>query len=72
MDFCLKTIKNTANTSKIVLDRLNNHNNETDLKALAVLLGGYNEFGRKIDLKTHRDNMIIFADLIEKVGNELA
>lgn len=70
MDFTLKTTEIKKTTSKIVLDRLN-VDNDQDLKALFILLGGYNEFGRKIPLETHRKNMIVFKDLIDKVSKEL-
>lgn len=70
MDFSIKKLEINKKTAKIVLDRLN-LSDETDLKALAILVGGYNEFGRKIPLDKHRENMIIFKDLIDSISKEL-
>jgi len=70
MDFTLKSAEIKANNSKITLDRLDLISS-TQLEALFVLLGGYNKYGRSIPLKNHRENMIAFHNLIEKVEDEL-
>lgn len=44
---------------------------ENELKALAVLLGGYNRYGRHIDLDKHRERIIIFSDLIMEIAAEM-
>jgi len=41
------------------------------LKALAVLLGGYNKYGRNIPLATHYGNVEELRKLLEKVAEEL-
>ena len=69
MDFVLKNIEIKKTTAKIVLDRLELRS-ELDLKSLAILLGGYNEFGRKIPLDKHRKNMIAFKDLIDEISKD--
>ena len=70
MDFRLKQLKIEKKTAKIILDRLS-ITNDQDLRALAILLGGYNEFGRKIPLDAHRHNMIKFKDLIDDISKQL-
>lgn len=72
MDFRIKKLTVEAKTAKITLDRLNySTGNDQDLRALAVLLGGYNEYGRKIPLDKHRENMILFKDLIDSISSQL-
>ncbi len=75
MDFQIKDgngLTINAKSATIKLDRLNRFGDDDhDLRALAILLGGYNKFGRKIPLDQHRDNMIVFKDLIEKISNQL-
>lgn len=71
MDFNIKKIDVAKTTAKITLDRLNT-NSDLDLKALAILLGGYNEFGRKINIEKHRENMIIFNDLIYEISKQIS
>lgn len=41
------------------------------LKSLAILLGGYNKFGRNIPLDQHKENVAIFKELITKISNQL-
>lgn len=79
MDFQIKdgnglTINAKSATIKLEKWRDSNPINNQELKhlkALSILLGGYNKFGRKIPLDQHRDNMIVFKDLIEKISNQL-
>lgn len=45
---------------------------EKELKALAILLGGYNKYGRKIDLDKHRERIRRFVDLIDEITNDIS
>jgi hypothetical protein len=71
MNFTLKSEKFNKKTVSIVLDKLNASENENDIKALLILLGGYNSYGRKLPLETHRENMAKFKDLIDSISENL-
>jgi len=71
MNFVLKSEQIKEKTVSITLDRLSLSENENDIKALFILLGGYNAYGRKISLEKHRENMKKFNDLIEDISNSL-
>jgi hypothetical protein len=44
---------------------------ETNEKALACFLGGYNQFGRKVDLREFVELNREFGELIIKLSNKL-
>jgi len=71
MNFILKSEKININSVNITLDKLNLSENDNDIKALFILLGGYNQYGRNIKLDKHRENIIKFKDLIDTISKEL-
>lgn len=64
----LKISKNTAN---ITLEWFNSNGTESELKALAILLGAYNRYGRKINLDVHRERVAKFRELLEETAADL-
>jgi hypothetical protein len=67
-----KSLKINKTTSVITLEHYNNSGREEkELKAIAILLGGYNEFGRSIDLNEHRNTMKKFSELIDGITDKL-
>lgn len=44
---------------------------EKQLKALAILLGAYNKYGRSIDLNVHRKRIEQFTDLLNEIQEEI-
>ena len=69
-----KSLKVNKTTSSMTFE----HNNTRDsnipirqMESLAVLLGGYNEYGRKIDIPKHRKRVTKIWDLIAEIENEI-
>jgi len=70
MENVFKKLEVNKLTAKITLDRLVTDSDD-DLKALSILTGGYNKYGRKISLDKHRENMKRFQDLIEEIKKDM-
>lgn len=64
-------LKIEKRTATIKLEWHGNDVPEKELKALAILLGAYNKYGRNIDLYVHRERMIQFSDLLKDVENSI-
>ena len=59
---------------ELAIIKLEWHNNgvpEKQLKALAILLGAYNKYGRTIDLQVHRERIERFTDLLNEIEEEI-
>ncbi len=44
---------------------------EAEIKALCVLLGGYNQYGRKMELEKYTQAQEKFYDIIDEVTNNI-
>lgn len=44
---------------------------DREIKALAILLGNYNEHGRSIPIEEHNENMLKFNNLIYEISSKL-
>jgi hypothetical protein len=64
MDF--KRLEYGKTTSKIVLEHKKNRNLD-DLESIAILLGGYNKYGRNIDIKQYNRLKAKFELILEQV-----
>jgi hypothetical protein len=77
--FAFKSLKIQKNTAKITLSLSSetgvSEGSETfednQLKALSILLGAYNIYGRKIELEKHRSNIIKFYDIINEIAETI-
>ena len=58
-------------TATVTLEWYNNEIPVKQLEALAILLGAYNKYGRKIDLAKHRERIEIFGDLLKDIESEI-
>lgn len=70
-----KSLRINKTTSQITLEHSNAEKTTIiprRLEAISVLLGGYNIYGRSIDIEKHRDRMKRFMDILEEVENDLA
>ena len=71
-NFGLKKIDIKKTTTAITLehDTLDSYD-EKDLKAIAVLLGGYNQFGRNIPIKDWQVIKSRFDEIVAEVSNKI-
>lgn len=70
----LKSLKINKRTSSITWEHTDSEVSQqpcNDMTALAVLLGGYNTFGRKIDIDKHNSRLEKLNELIEETKNDL-
>lgn len=72
MSIVIKKLDIKKTTATVTLEWFDRYTPTKELEALAVLLGGYNEFGRKIDLDTHRRNIIKFKELLDEVEEAIS
>jgi len=66
-----KDLKISKRTSKITLDNSDHFCSDNKIKALCILLGAYNKFGRDINLETYKKLKNDFDNLIYKLEQHL-
>lgn len=69
-----KKLKVNKTTSQITLEHISSESTkavEIQMRAISILLGGYNVFGRSIDLEKHEERLIRFCDLLEEIEADL-
>lgn len=69
-----KSLKVNKKTSTIVLEHEGTETSsipELQMRALSILLGGYNQYGRSIDIEKYRELKRKAWDLVDEVANSL-
>lgn len=68
-----KSLRVNKTTSQITLEHENPDTMliSRQLEAISVLLGGYNVYGRSIDIDKHRDRVKRFMSIIEETYEDL-
>lgn len=70
----LKSLEVNKLTSRITLEHSNSKETyliPLEVEAIAVLLGGYNKYGRKIPIERHEKRKAIFMGMISEIMEEI-